>query len=147
MTALPEAWLPRPGDIVWTRFPYTQNPGKPGADPHPALVFAVYCRGEGLFSIQCAYGTSNLKTETRPYDFRISNFRAMQYAGLDKATRFDLDKIKWLQWDDAWFQSPDLSRYPTPTIGFLQEDQRVRLGNLLRYRLDQGLSVPVRPTA
>jgi hypothetical protein len=145
MAALPEAWLPRPMDVVWSRFPYAQNPGVPGAVPHPALVFSTFEREAGLFSVQVAYGTSNLKTETRPFDFRVQNFRCMQYAGLDKATRFDLDNVKFLQWDSDWFESPDPTKYPTPVIGYMLDDQKQCLRRLLAVRLDQGLKVPVRP--
>ncbi len=101
--------------------------------------------GPGLFSVQVAYGTSKLKTESRPLDLRIQNYRHMQYAGLNQATRFDLDCIKWLQWDSEWFHSPDLSKYPTPVIGKLLDEPQERLRNLLRRRLAKGMSVPVKP--
>lgn len=110
-------------------------------DPHPALVFAASEYQPGLWAVQVAYGTSNLKSD-RNYDFRVQNFRAMQYAGLNQATRFDLDKIKWLMWDDEWFASPNLKVYPTPVIGCLLEDRQDRLRQLLRRREAKGLSVP-----
>ncbi|WP_312064657.1 hypothetical protein [Brevundimonas sp.] len=69
----------------------------------------------------------------------------MQYAGLAQATRFDLDRIRFLMWDSDWFQSPDLAKYDTPIIGRLQEEPAERLRNLLRVRADNGMKVPYRP--
>lgn len=146
MAALTRETLPKALDIVWSRFPYEERPGMPADKPHPALVFAVFERTGGLFSVQVAYGTSNLKTDTRPFDFRIQNYRAMHYAGLHQATRFDLDRIKWLPWDSDWFQSPNAEKYPTPVIGHLIEDPIARLKNLLRVRADNDMPVPFRPT-
>lgn len=147
MAALPADTLPAPLDIVWSRFPYDNKPGEPGEVAHPALVFATFEYKPGLFSVQVAYGTSKLKTDRRPFDFRIQNFRHMQYAGLSQATRFDLDRIRYLMWDSDWFESPDLTKYETPVIGHLQEEPAARLRNLLRVRADNGMKVPVRPPA
>lgn len=144
MGALPSETLPKPFEVVWSRFPYNQNPGVPAVDPHPALVFAVNEYQPGRYSVQVAYGTSNLKTDSRPYDFRVHNFRAMQYAGLSQATRFDLDCIKWLMWDDEWFVSPNTAVYHTPVIGCLLPDWQERLKRLLRRRAAKGLAVPIR---
>jgi hypothetical protein len=129
-------------DVVWCRFPYDEKPGVPGVTPHPGLVFAVNEYKPGLFSVRVAYGTSNLKTESRPHDLRIGNFRAMQHAGLYQATRFDLDRLKWLMWDDAWFVSPDPDKYPTPKIGSLLSDSADRLRRCIARRQKLGLPVP-----
>lgn len=145
MAALPKEALPQPLDIVWARFPYSDNPGVPAQDPHPALVFSTFEYAPGLFSVQVAYGTSKLKTDTRPFDFRVQNFRVMQYAGLHQATRFDLDRVKFLMWDDAWFFSPDPEKYDTPVIGHLLDEAADRLRNILRVRADHGYKVPYRP--
>jgi hypothetical protein len=128
--------------VVWSKFPYDQRPGLPAVDPHPALVFAASEYKADHWAVQVAYGTSNLKTDSRAYDFRIQNFRAMQYAGLNQATRFDLDQIKWLMWDDDWFASPNPKIYETPVIGCLLEDQQDRLRRLLRRREAKGLPLP-----
>jgi len=133
--------------VVWSKFPYDQKPGLPAVEPHPALVFAASEYKPGLWAIQVAYGTSNLKTEARPNDFRVTNFRAMQYAGLNQATRFDMDLIKWLMWDDDWFASPNDKVYETPIIGSLLEDQQNRLRRLLKRREAKGLPTPFKVVA
>lgn len=145
MAALPQDQLPEPLDIVWARFPFDEKPGVPGEKPRPGLVFSTFEIEPGRFSVQIAYGTSNLKTENRPFDFRIQNFRMMQFAGLSQATRFDLDRIKFLPWDDQWFESPNLAKYATPVIGKLLDDPAERLRNLLRVRADNDMKVPFRP--
>ncbi|WP_312139246.1 hypothetical protein [Brevundimonas sp.] len=144
MAALPAEQLPQPLDIVWAKFPYTEKPGQPGEVAHPALVFTTYEFRTGEFSIQVAFGTSKLKTEERPYDFRIQNFRDMQFAGLAQATRFDLDRIKYLPWDSDWFVSPAPQKYPSPVLGRLLDQPANRLRNILRVRHDNGMSVPYR---
>jgi len=146
VAALPAETLPEPLDIVWCRFPYDDKPGEPGEVAHPALVFSTFEYQPGLYSVQVAFGTSTLKTERRPFDFRIQNFRHMQYAGLCKATRFDLDRIKFLMWDSDWFQSPDPEKFSTPVLGRLLDEPAERLRNLLRVRADNGMKVPYRPT-
>lgn len=70
------------------------------------------------------------------------NYRAMKYAGLYQATRFDLDRIKWLEWTSDWFTSPDALKYPTPVIGRLLSDSVDRLRRRLRRRRIAGLSLP-----
>ncbi|MEW6598641.1 MAG: hypothetical protein AB1429_14235 [Pseudomonadota bacterium] len=136
--------MPKPMDVVWCRFPYHNAPNVPGVTPHPGLVFATARLADGGLVVQVAFGTSNLKSESRPLDLRITNFRAMQYAGLYKATRFDLDKIKWLPWGSEWFASPDLRQYPTPKIGFLLSDSIEVLRRKLRKREELGLGLPAR---
>lgn len=144
MAALPADKLPEPLDVVWSRFPYDDKPGEPGEVAHPALVFATFEFRPGEFSVQVAYGTSKLKTDRRPFDFRIQNFRDMQFAGLAQATRFDLDKIKFLPWDDAWFENPAPWKYDSPVIGRVLDGPAERLKNILRVRADNGMPVPLR---
>jgi hypothetical protein len=142
MAALPEGQLPKPLSVVWCRFPYDQKPGVPGVEPHPGLVFANGRAADGRLVVQVAYGTSNVKPETRPFDFTVHNFRSMQYAGLWNPTRFDLDKLKLLLWDDQWFMSPDLAKYGTPVIGHLMSDSIAHLTHILKRRRDLGMKVP-----
>lgn len=52
--------MPRPGDILWCRFPEDLVP-RPGPRPRPALVIAVGSIG-GQVAVKVAYGTSR-KTE------------------------------------------------------------------------------------
>lgn len=71
--------------------------------------------GEG--EVQLAYGTTNLKMGQRTRDFFVTNLAEMDACGLNKATRFDLDKIAWIPWAEEWFSI--LPGYASPVIGHL----------------------------
>jgi len=140
-TPFAEETLPAPLDIVWCRFPFEESPRTPGK-PRPALVFSTQEMDEGDYSVQIAYGTSRLKTESRPLDFVVSNLAAMHACGLPQATRFDLDRLRFLPWSAEFFFSRDPSRYPTPKIGSLPVDHVPDLKRLFQQRRKQRKSVP-----
>lgn len=99
----------------------------------------------GKFSVLVVFGTSNQARVEAWCNFQVSNATAMQFAGLNKVTYFDLGRWKWLQWHEAWFYTPDPARWSTPVIGRIQEEG----AHVLRYQLQQrerhGLLVPPRP--
>lgn len=72
---------------------------------------------EGEGEVQVVFGTTNLKMLQRRRDFFVTNLAEMDQCGLDKATRFDLDKIAWLPWANEWFDC--LPGYTSPIIGHL----------------------------
>lgn len=129
-------------DIVWCRFPYAEKPGIPALVPHPCLVFAVNEYKPDHFSVQVAFGTSTLKTDQRPADFIVMSAVNLCYAGLYQATRFDLDKIKWLMWDDEWFIPQCPERHETPVIGRLPQEEIEDLRRLLKIRASARLPTP-----
>jgi len=80
--------------------------------------------------VQVVYGTSKLKTQTRPNDFFVVNYQEMYEAGLHEATRFDLDRILWLPWSEEFF-APISADYSSPVIGHLSERMTRLLGHVL----------------
>jgi len=121
----PISTLPAPYDIVWCRFPYDDSLGTPGPKPRPAIVLNVAVDAEaGEGEVQVVYGTTKTKALRRPRDFFVTNVSEMDACGLDKATRFDLDKMTWIPWANEWFAT--LPRYGSPVIGKLtQHGQRL----------------------
>ena len=137
--------LPDPMDVVWSFFPYDERRGLPATEPHPAIVFETYQFADGHYAVKVAYGTSSSRPRTNegPH-FVVSNFNALQFAGLNRATTFDLGRSKFLPWTSRWFASPDPTKYATPRIGCIRADgggQDV-LREILRKRKSKGLPVP-----
>lgn len=75
---------------------------------------------DGRFLVKVVYGTSKLKTDTRPFDFTIMNYAQRLICRLPQATRFDLDKVVWLPWAEEYFRArpgdstPVISVLPQP---------------------------------
>lgn len=90
-------------DIVWCRFPEREAPGVPGPKSRPALVRAVALNDEETKGVvNVTFGTGRLKAN-RALDLQIQNFRSIEECGLEKATRFDLDRTIWLPWTVEFF--------------------------------------------
>jgi hypothetical protein len=130
----PATTLPAPYDIVWCRFPDNLNLDAPGIKDRPALVLQTAHSSPGFRpEVRVIYGTSNLKTATRPFDFFVKNLWEMDEAGLAQATRFDLDRVLWMPWASEFFMSPG-PRYPSPVMGSLSENSRRLLGFVIEER-------------
>lgn len=107
---------PNQFDIVACYFPET-NP-KGALRLRPCLVENVYQGKSGLFAVDVAFGTSNLKISQRMgLDLIIQNLQDMNTIGLPMATRFDLDPVNSvrLPWIDTYFGC--WRGYPSPFIG------------------------------
>jgi hypothetical protein len=141
-TPYPFETLPRPLDVVWSQFPYDEARGVPAIEPHPALVFETNEYRPGEYAVKVAYGTSNVTRADRAQHFVVSNWNAMQFAGLNRETFFDLGRFKWLPWTDAWFTSPDPQKYATPVIGRIVDDGIASLRYVLEQRRAAGLITP-----
>lgn len=76
-------------------------------------------------AVEVSYGTSQLRSDERPYDLVIANAEEMAAAGLPQATRFDLDKTVRLPWAREFFVPRDGAR--TPIIGHLHPRSREQL--------------------
>lgn len=129
----PLSTLPAPYDIVWCRFPSHEDLGNPGPKPRPGIVVNVALdveSGEG--EVQLIYGTSKLKFGRRQRDIYVTNVAEMDTCGLNKATRFDVDKIGWIPWADEWFET--LPGYSSPIIGHLSPHATRLLQIELAYR-------------
>ncbi len=96
--------LPRPGDVVWCRFPFREMPGKPGPKPRPALVRAVFLdRLTSRSSVEVAFGTSRKTDRLFRGEFLVASPSGMRAAGLDLATKFDLARTVRLPWAREFF--------------------------------------------
>ena len=120
MTRTPPWPAPRPGDIVWCRFPVDLTRG-PGPKPRPALVTAVGAL-EGTPAVKIAYGTSQKTNSLYTGEFRIGpeDGDAYRTACLSYATKFSLAKQVELPWDSDWFAvAPGAPFGQTPKLGIL----------------------------
>ena len=132
-TFFPLSTLPAPYDSVWCRFPFHDDLGNPGPKPRPAIVInSAVDEESGEAEVQVIYGTSTLKLGQRRRDFFVTNVAEMDLCGLDKATRFDLDKIGWIPWASEWFDI--LPTYDSPIIGHLSPHGQKLLQIELGYR-------------
>lgn len=112
--------LPQAGDIVWCRFPHSGFPG-PGPKPRPALVVDV---GDlvGVPAVEVAHGTSQKLDRLYPGEFAVTPEDGVCFSvsGLDRPTKFDLARPKYLPYTDAWFAIPPGAPYgQTPQLGIL----------------------------
>lgn len=111
---------PRPGDIVWCRFPQDKRLA-PGPKPRPALVIRV---GEidGNCAVAVAYGTSQRVGDLRAGEFAITRAdrEAFMVAGLSFDTKFDLANVVELPYSERWFAVPPGAPHgQTPKLGLL----------------------------
>jgi hypothetical protein len=111
---------PRPGDIVWCRFPQDKILA-PGPKPRPALVVRV---GEidGHCTVAVAYGTSQRVDDLHAGEFSITRAdrEAFVVAGLSFDTKFDLANVVELPFSDRWFAvPPGAPNGQTPKLGLL----------------------------
>ena len=100
------AWLtskPSQFDIVTCYFP--EGLPKPSLTLRPSLVLSVLQNVETKqYACEVAFGTKNLKLMTRQHlDLIIQNAEHLRQLRLYRATRFDLDNIVTLPWDDEYF--------------------------------------------
>lgn len=111
---------PRPGDIVWCRFPRDKLPS-PGPKPRPALVLRVG-EYEGRTVVEVAYGTSQKVDALYAGEFAITPSERAAYdaAGLSYPTKFNLAETFELDFNDTWFSvAPGAPHGQTPKLGIL----------------------------
>ena len=111
---------PRPGDIVYCRFP-EKHLLRPGPKPRPALVLAI---GElnGEPYVQVAYGTSQAINDLHAGEFVITENDGDAYAaaGLSFPTKFDMRAVSELPYNEDWFRvPPHVPHGQTPKLGVL----------------------------
>jgi hypothetical protein len=92
--------------------------------------------------VKVAYGTSKVGRAERSQHFVVSNYNALLFAGLNRETFFDLGRTVWLPWTDAFFKTPDISKYPSPVIGRIVGDEVAALRYIITQRAAAGLAVP-----
>lgn len=141
----PPGTLPAQYSIVWCSFPYSKLPEKPGPKPRPALVFSarhVDDPPSDHFEVKVAYGTSNVKSNERPFDFTIINMGTLNVLRLYQHTRFDLDRVLWLPWAKPFFTVREGrgDAFTTPVVSVLPAGLQRELGWLMRDREELGMN-------
>ena len=107
--------LPQLGDILWCKFPHSENLGDPGPYPRPGIVLNVFT---ALHAVLITYGTSKVG---RIYDGEFIIDEQLDTAGLDVPTKFDLNRLQKLPFNDVWFDaSPGVKiKAPLPKMGVI----------------------------
>lgn len=113
----PLSTAPAPYDIVWSRFPYVEDPGLPGPENHPGLIRRALADNDGDPWVQVIYGTSVDPNRRGNQFFTVSKVSEMDACNLKYATRFCFDRCMELPWSAEFFVS--LGSRPTPIIGHL----------------------------
>jgi len=111
---------PRPGDIVWCRYPQSQLSG-PGPKARPALVLRVG-EDQGRPVVEVAHGTSQKVDRLYAGEFAITpgDQAAYEAAGLSYPTKFNLGETFELDFNDEWFAVPPGTPHgQTPKLGVL----------------------------
>lgn len=137
----PSGTIPAPLSIVWCAFPDHIAPDKPGPKNRPALVLSVRYANDapdGRHLVRVVYGTSKLKSDTRPFDFAICNFGTRLVCRLPQGTRFDLDQVLWLPWAKPYFVARPGNE--TPVISVLPPSVQQDFAWHMHYRDELGLN-------
>src|SRR6266481_9718593 len=119
----PAAWTlspPSAYDIVTAYYP--EGPPDPGPKLRPTLCLTVLQGKEtGAYACKVAYGTKELKIIKRSaVDLIIQHTTHVKQMGLARPTRFDLDCVATLPWNEEFFGC--WSAHQSPIIGSLTED-------------------------
>lgn len=130
---------PEPGDIVWCRFP--QRPrDQPGPKPRPALIVATMEYDDGVV-VKVAYGTSQKLDRMLAGEFairKVENPAAYVLAGLSYDTKFDLNNMLELPWNDSFFGVPPLAPHgENPKLGTLHISMMRKLESAARAAIQQ----------
>lgn len=136
-TFFPLSTAPAPFDIVWSRFPFVEEPGLPGPKARPALVRQAFADQDGMPWVTVVYGTSKNPYQTDLASFSIVTLAEMNVCGLKQATRFDLSRTLTLPWAREFFDC--LAGKPTPIIGHMPDYEIRKLQTQIAY-LEQMLS-------
>lgn len=107
--------LPQLGDILWCRFPHSEDLGHPGPYPRPGLVLNVF---PSIHAVLITYGTSQI---AKIYAGEFVIDKQLDTAGLDVPTKFDLNRLQKLPFNDVWFDmSPSVAiKSPLPKMGVI----------------------------
>ena len=97
---------PKPGDIVWCRFPQDKIP-RPGPKSRPALVIQVGAIADEA-AVTVVYGTSQKVDRLFPGEFAITPADGAAYtvSGLSYPTKFNFRQRIELPYNDRWFAVP-----------------------------------------
>lgn len=111
---------PKPGDIVWCRFP-EEKTLHPAPKARPALVWRTG-RIAGQTAVAIAYGASQKVDRLFPGEFVITpaDGNAYTVSGLSYPTKFNLARSAELPYNDRWFAVPPGTPFgQQPKLGVL----------------------------
>ena len=127
----PFSTAPAPFDIVWSRFPYIEQPSIPAPKSRPALVRHAFADQDGNPWVEVVYGTSRDPYSNSLVHFSIVTLAEMNICGLKQATRFDLNRTMKLPWSREFFEC--LPGKPTPIIGHMPGYEVKKLQTQIAY--------------
>lgn len=130
---------PKPGDIVWCKFPQHASL-QPGPKSRPALILKVGEKAAATW-VQVAYGTSQKVDKLYSGEFVIapSDGDAYFISGLSYPTKFDLASTFELPFNEDWFGVPPGAPHgQVPKLGVLHP------GLMRRARAAMGAAKKVR---
>jgi hypothetical protein len=119
----PAVWTTSPPsayDIVTAYYP--EDGAEPGPKLRPTLCIAVL-QGQttGAYACKIIYGTKELKIIKRgAVDLIIQHTLHVKQLGLTRPTRFDLDCVATLPWNEDFFGC--WPGYQSPVLGALTEE-------------------------
>lgn len=118
----PASWTltpPSAYDIITAYYP--EDGESPGPKLRPTLCLTVLQgKATGTYACKVAYGTKELKIIKRgALDLIVQQTPHVQQMGLAKPTRFDLDCIATLPWNEDFFGC--WTGHASPAIGGLTE--------------------------
>ncbi|EAM2857200.1 hypothetical protein RJK59_004285 [Salmonella enterica] len=107
--------LPELGDILWCKFPHSEDLGNPGPYPRPGLVLNVFT---DIHAVLITYGTSQIG---KVYDGEFVVDAQLDTSGLDIPTKFDLNRLQKLPFNDVWFETSSgvTVKIPLPKMGVI----------------------------
>jgi hypothetical protein len=121
--------IPKKGTILSCFFPMNETPDEPGPQARPALVLGTFPspQDRSVTKVIVAYGTSRKTRSHLGFEIKIDKPEEMEQACLHRPTRFTLNRLRILTYDDAYF---DFAESGTPVIGMIPPAQ---MGSLNAY--------------
>lgn len=120
-----------PGSIVSCRFPLDEQPDIPGPVVRPALILQVVSSPDlRRWHFLTAYGTTRFTRTGQGTDIRVSNPEHVKAAGLGRATRFNLTRLRLLPVGQAFFS---YNANQTPMLGGLVASDCARMSKIMDY--------------
>ena len=92
--------IPITYDVIWCKFPYA-NSDEPGLKERPGLVRSVARSERGDIALDVAYGTTKCQ-KAYANNLFVTQPNDVIAAGLTYPTRFDLNLVKRIPWNEDW---------------------------------------------
>ena len=121
------------GAVVSCRFPHQEAPAQPGPTARPCLVIRTMIdTPRDRWMAVVAYGTSKTGRANSGFEYTLTGAAATA-AGLNRPTRFVLNRLRLLPVDEAFFV---FSGKSDGAIGQIPEDERPELATAMSRMRD-----------